>query len=158
MSNIELGKKLRDKVSGFTGIASTRNDFMTGNTQFNLTTKIGEDGTSKDMSFDIHQLEFVSDEGITVIEAPTETGIKLGEEVKDIVTGTKGIATLKCTFLNGCVYYTVSTKDAKEPKDAFIEYRRLFRVGPGVTKQITERTEASSKKTGGPSFKVPMRG
>lgn len=154
---IELGKKLRDKVSGFTGIASTRNDFMTGNTQFNLTTKVGEDGTSKDMSFDIHQLEFVSDEGITVIEAPTDTGITLGEEVEDIVTGVKGIATLKYTFLNGCIYYNVSTTDAKETKDLFVEYRRLVRVGPGVTEKITKRTEATPKKTGGPSFKVPMR-
>ncbi len=155
---ITLGKKLRDKVSGFTGIANTRTDFMTGNVQFNLITKIGEDGLSKDQSFDIHQLEFVSDEGITVIEAPVDTGVKLGEEYKDIITGAKGIATLKCTFLNGCVYYTVSTKDAKDPKDMFVEYRRLVRVGPGVIKQITEQVKASPKKTGGPSFKVPMRG
>lgn len=155
---ITLGKKLRDKVSGFTGIASTRNDFMTGNVQFNLTSKAGEDGTFKEMSFDIYQLEFVSDEGITAIEAPTDTGIKLGEEVEDIVSGIRGIATLKCTFLNGCVYYSVSTKDSKDPKDSFIEYRRLTVIGSGVTEQITIRTKASVEKTGGPSFKVPMRG
>lgn len=158
MNNIELGKKLRDKVSGFAGIASTRTHFMTGNIQFNLTTKLGEDGLYKDGAFDIHQLEFVSDEGITVIESPIETGIELGEEVEDIVTGTKGIATLKTVFLNGCVYYTICTKDEKDPKDMFVEYRRLIRVGPGVTKQIAERTEATPKKTGGPAFKVPMRG
>lgn len=156
-TEIGLGKKLRDKVTGFTGVATVKTTFLTGNVQYNLATQVNKEGVSKDLAFDHFQLEYIG-EGVDVIAAPSDTGIKLGEEVKDIITGAKGIATLESTFLNGCVYYSVSTKDAKDPKEMFVEYRRLTRVGLGVTKQIAARTEAAPEKTGGPSFKVPMRG
>jgi hypothetical protein len=151
-----LGKKLKDKVSGFTGIASIKTNFLTGTVQYTLVAPVDKKGDIRELSFDVYQLEYI-DEGVTTIEAPTDTGIKLGEEVKDIVTGVEGITIQECIFLNGCVYYTVSTKDEKEPKDMFIEYCRLTRIGVGVSEQIAERTADIKVKTGGPSFKVPMR-
>jgi predicted metalloprotease with PDZ domain len=152
-----LGKKLRDKVSGFTGIASVKTNFLTGTVQYTLVPPVDKKGDVREMSFDVYQLEYV-DEGVDTIEAPTDTGIKLGEEVKDIVTSMEGIAIQECIFLNGCVYYTVTTKDEKDPKDLFIEYRRLTRTGAGVSEQITARTAVTKVKTGGPAYKVPMRG
>lgn len=153
---IELGKKLRDKVSGFTGIASVKTNFLTGNVQYTLVSPVDKKGDIRELSFDVHQLEYIG-EGVDTIQAPADTGIKLGEAVKDIVTGVKGVTIQECTFLNGCVYYTVSDQNTKEPKDMFIEYRRLTRTGAGVSDQIAERTAGTEVKTGGPSFKVPMR-
>lgn len=39
--------------------------------------------------------------------------IKLGDKVKDKISGLSGIATARTEFLNGCVQYTVSRKLGK---------------------------------------------
>lgn len=153
---IALGKKLRDKVSGFTGIASVKTEFLTGNVQYELVMQVDKSGKSEFRSFDEFQLEYVG-EGIDAIKAPGDTGIRLGEKVKDIVTGGTGIATLKSTFLNGCVYYSVVTQDQKDPKEYFTEYRRLTRVSAGVMATIAKRMGTDSVRTGGPAFSVPRR-
>ena len=153
---------MRDKVSGFTGVATTETHFLTGNVQFTLTPQAGGIFGREAVAFDIHQLEYAG-AGIDIIEAPENTGIALGEKVKDIVMGIEGIATLKTIFMNGCVYYTIihkSPKDVSDPKESFIEYKRLTRVGAGVTAAIAKRNalEASDAATGGPAYSVPKRG
>ena len=42
--------------------------------------------------------------------------IKLGQKVKDTVTGFVGIATSKIEYLNGCVQYCVKPKVGKDGK------------------------------------------
>lgn len=172
----QLGQVLKDKVSGFKGIATNRTEFMTGNVQFQLQSKggllsrfsVGQLGT-----FDQHQLGFVKHGDVVSIESVRDTGIVLGAKVKDIVSGIIGIATQKVTFLNGCVYYTVvppASEGSLEVKDVFIEYKRLATVNKGVTaalsKNIAILDPAASKSTkpanevavGGPAYAVPSRG
>lgn len=159
MNDLKIGQQMRDKISGFAGIATTETEFMTGNIQFSLTPPASSIFGRECQSFDVHQLEYAG-VGTDVIDAPDDTGIKLGEKVKDIVSGVEGIATLKTTFINGCVYYTVTpsaAKGATEIKDVFVEYKRLDRVSTGVTAKIAKRTAAESG-TGGPAYCVPQRG
>jgi hypothetical protein len=67
-----LGQRLRDRVSGFEGIATGRLQYLNGCVQYLLRPKIGADGKTIDGEwFDDQQIEFV-DEGITV--APKRTG------------------------------------------------------------------------------------
>jgi len=165
MIELKLGQQMRDKVSGFAGIATTETEFMTGNVQFSLQPPAGGIFGAAAQSFDVHQLEYAG-VGTNVVQAPADTGIELGFKVKDIVSGVSGIATQKTTFLNGCIYYAVvpeAAKDATEIKDFFIEYKRLNKVSVGVTPTITKRLAEEQATgelvaTGGPSFKVPMRG
>lgn len=163
MIELKLGQQMRDKVSGFTGIADARIEFMTGNVQYNLIRPVNKQGEPSDgLSFDQHQLESIK----TVLEpiAPSSGGsIKLGQKVKDIVTGAQGIATLRTTFLNGCVYVSVVTPDAvgSPSTTLFTDAYRLERVSEGIVAKITKAvtsTEPGEKKPGGLSYKVPMRG
>lgn len=66
MSNyeIKLGDKVRDKVTGFEGIATSRTEFMNGCVQIEVTSKLkkGERPKIDDMSgvgIDIEQLEVI---------------------------------------------------------------------------------------------------
>lgn len=158
MTTLKLGQVMRDKVSKFTGIADVQIEFLTGNVQYSLAPQFDptqERAQSAAKAFDAFQLEYVG-EGVDSIES-TYDGVKLGEKVKDIVTGIVGIPTMKSTFLNGCVYFDVAieTKEAKDSSSMFFDGLRLKRVSAGVTEQIKKAVPAV--KTGGPSYCVPER-
>lgn len=159
---IRLGYTARDKVSGFTGVAHSRLEFLTGNVQYSLQPP-AKDGVLPDLiAFDEHQLEEVPGAAVPSIAPPADTGVKLGEKVKDIVSQVEGIATRRVIFLNGCVYYTV--QDVKANKDGsivehFLEWKRLERTGAGVTAKIAKRDEPAKVRTGGPNTRgMPARG
>jgi hypothetical protein len=154
---------MRDKVSGFIGTADVCTEFLTGNVQYSLVPPINPTDkveAGKPKVFDSYQLEHIADH-LEPIAPPENTGIVLGEKVKDIVSGVTGIATLKSTFLNGCVYYTVVPDVTDSPKDLsemFFEYVRLKRMGAGVAPAIAKRKEAGTiKPTGGPAHYTPRR-
>lgn len=153
-----LGNTLRDKVSGFTGVATSKTDFMTGNVQYSLQPPIKDGGAlPESVGFDAHQLETVVPNATVIpfIEAPADTGILLGEKVKDQVTGVEGIAVRRHTFLNGCIYYSI--QDTKPNKDGtiiehFLEWKRLQRTGAGVTAKINKAPpQKAARDTGGPN-------
>ncbi len=49
--------------------------------------------------------------------------IKLGQKVKDVVTGFTGIAVAKCIYLNGCVQFQIVPRFNPE---SGILYRNLW--------------------------------
>jgi len=60
----------------------------------------------------------------------------LGKKVKCKVTGLKGIATSKVTYINGCVQYRVTPKADKSnnmPRSEYIDTQELKIIGDGVT-------------------------
>lgn len=74
MSKFKLGQTLRDRVSGFTGIAMAKVEFYNGCERFCLEPKIGSDGKTIDgVYFDIQQLEYV-DDGLLASRPSTRTG------------------------------------------------------------------------------------
>lgn len=72
--------------------------------------------------------------------------IKLGQRVRDIVTGYVGIATARCEYLNGCVHYGVRApcKDNKPEDTHYIDWQQLEVVDDGVLGKI------AAQPTGGP--------
>jgi len=166
--SIRLGVTARDKVSGFTGIVHSKIEFLTGNVQFALQPPAKEGVLPDTIGFDEHQLEEAPGASVPSIAPPADTGVKLGEKVKDIVTKFEGIATKRSTFLNGCVYYMVvdEEKGGKDggPQEMFIEWKRLERTGAGVVAAIAKREEkagvsTTARRTGGPATRsMPQRG
>jgi len=164
---LKLGQTLRDATSGFTGIAIQKMENLAGNTQYALQpqTKTG-DNYPEAMFLDHHMLDYV-DDGVSarVTEVTEEEKFKLGERVKDKVSGFEGIAVAKATYLNGCVSYVVipKVKDAtlfnEAPKENYLSSVRLERVDEGVNKTVTPPPPAASGKTpGGPAQRVTHRG
>ncbi len=74
--------------------------------------------------------------------------IKLGQEVKDRVSGFKGIATATTRFMQGCDRVLVSPKVAKDgtlPEGRMFDEPDLDVVGDGIKLRPQPK-----KKTGGP--------
>lgn len=54
--------------------------------------------------------------------------VKLGDEVKDRITGFRGIAVCRSEWLNGCVRIGITSKELKDGKpidDVFIDEKQL---------------------------------
>jgi hypothetical protein len=67
---MKLGQRLKDKVSGFTGIATSRTEFLNGCVRIALSPPVDKEGKMVDERwFDMQQLELV-DDGILPKEEP----------------------------------------------------------------------------------------
>jgi hypothetical protein len=67
----QLGNVLRDRITGFEGIATARVEYLNGCIQFCLKRKIGADGKMPEAEYiDSQQLEFVGD-GLAVVQTAT---------------------------------------------------------------------------------------
>ncbi|MDR1347825.1 MAG: hypothetical protein LBJ63_05255 [Prevotellaceae bacterium] len=60
--------------------------------------------------------------------------IKLGQKVRDMVTGFEGIAIARIEYLNGCIQYCVKPQSQKGemPESEYIDHQQLEVVGDGV--------------------------
>ena len=69
---IKLGNKVRDKVTGYEGVATARVEYLNGCVQFCVKPRVGSDGKMPDHEYiDVQQLEVVS-QGETI--TPSKTG------------------------------------------------------------------------------------
>jgi hypothetical protein len=59
--------------------------------------------------------------------------IKLGQKVRDAITGFEGIATAKVEYINGCVQFGIQPQatDGKMPESVYLDHQRLVAVGDG---------------------------
>ena len=79
--------------------------------------------------------------------------IKLGDEVKDLITGYEGIVIARIDYLNGCVQYGVKArvKDAALKEAEYIDKDQLVRLGPGLNKADNAKVEEGEEpETGAP--------
>lgn len=62
METIELGKKVKDKVTGFTGIAVTKCEYLNGCIQYEVAAPVDKDGKKTDTIWvDEVQMEVIND-------------------------------------------------------------------------------------------------
>jgi hypothetical protein len=161
---IKLGVEARDVATGFTGIVTQRIDQLNGNVQYALQPKSEDPSVMKDpIAVDHHMLEYVS-EGVVdrVTEVTHKTDIKVGEELEDILTGARGIATDLMTYMNGCQSFTMVTKISKTDEDkggliSYVQTVRAKRVGPGIKNEVAVAPKAANGKTpGGPARRLSV--
>lgn len=69
--NFQLGNKLRDTITGFSGIATSRVEYLTGCIQYGIAPKCTSDGKIQETQyFDEQRLVFEED-GIATTSKPT---------------------------------------------------------------------------------------
>lgn len=83
--------------------------------------------------------------------------IKLGQRVKDLVSGFVGMTTARTEYLNGCIQFSVTPpvdKEGKKPDGIWFDEEQLEYVGPGITlPRLT--TAPQLAKTGGDQPDAP---
>lgn len=79
---------------------------------------------------------------------------KLGQKLRDRVTGLEGIAVQRIEYLNGCVQYAIKPKakkgDVTLPDGWCIDQQQLEVVDEGLNKS----KPVEKKKTGGPETRL----
>jgi hypothetical protein len=91
-------------------------------------------------------------------EIMTSKDVRMGIEVKDRVTGLRGIITGKTEYINGCVQWLVKPpvdKDGKLVDGCWIDTIQLEVVGQGIAEPETERTSTKTNGPGGPNADAP---
>jgi hypothetical protein len=155
-NRIKLGMMAKDIATGLTGVVTRRVDQLSGNTQFVLQ-PAGDGKTAPDgHQIDHQQLEKV-DNGYMdrVIEVTEPTKLRLGQKLRDMVSGHEGIATSKHTFMNGCEFFNVAGPKRDQDKDSleyFLNVKQLELVDDGVLPKLNPKKVV--RPTGGPSTRV----
>jgi hypothetical protein len=150
---IALGNKVKDRVSGFTGIATSKHTEFSGMVQYGIQPAVEAKKLTEHpdaMSFDAVQVQYVG-EGLAAIAKPTNVTLpfELGEEVEDRLTGIKGIAKRRNDWMNGCVSISIQQKGepGKEPpKSHQANYTVVRRVGPGIREETPKH---AARRPGG---------
>lgn len=160
VDDIKLGMKVRDPATGLVGLASMRSALLSGTVQYAIVPQ-GDGATVPEGYFvDDFMLEYV-DDGVSKRTPPIDDSVtvRLGEKLKDTVTGMVGIATDSTTYLNGCVHFTLTPEVKKgEVKGSHhFDHKRLKKVGEGLVGVLTPKPtkaapkpEISRSRTGGP--------
>lgn len=164
---IKLGCKAKDATTGFVGTVIQRLDQLNGNTQYALqpAAVVTEPGATypEAMFIDQHLVDMVDSHlSDRVTEVTHKVDFVLGNEVVDKITGFKGIATERATYMNGCESYFVIPKyDAskmfqdRQPEGSWTSAIRLEYKGVGIAQTITPPPVATNgKQPGGPAQRV----
>lgn len=156
MEDIKLGSIIVDLQSGYEGTATARVELFSGNVQYTVTPSVkkGCEKFPEQVNFDAATVK-LKGKGISALaQEPQPTGIAIGDEVECILSGFKGVASMKSTFMNGCVYFDVTKPEnatKKRPAESmFISSTRLKLV---KAKKVTP-IKASVKAPGGPSTRA----
>lgn len=150
----DLGMTVRDRVSGYTGVATSWHDTYSGVAQIGVTSRVKDDGSYGDaMSFDLQQLEIVGDRAMDMT-MPAPHSFAIGDTVTDNVTGASGVIVEFSTFLNGCVHVSAQPKVDKDGK---VPERFFWSVNRIALKEKAPAAPAEKPTRGGPVRKVVTR-
>lgn len=157
MTQITIGCVATDITSGFEGTVTAKNELFNGNVQYSIQPKAikGAEKLPEAYSIDEVSLKF-KNKGVSENAVKAQhTDIKLGDEVEDIISGHKGVATTKTTFLNGCVYFEVVTKSNEAKKfDSSTMFLSCTRLKKTTAKKVEPIVPKGEEPTGGPSTRA----
>jgi hypothetical protein len=154
VAQILLGQKVKDLVTGLTGIAITRAEFISGAPRVGVQPGLGKDGNPLEThEFDESQLKVLDVKRVVKTE-PNPALVDIGQEGKDRITGFKGIITGRAVFLNGCARIALQPPVDKEGKARKIEWFDETNI-ESKRKKVVAAKEEPKKRTGGPGIGMP---
>lgn len=149
---IQLGDKVRDKITGFEGIVVSHTVFVAGCERVGVQSQELHEGKPVSVQmFDVPNLTILEKNAFKVPEINDGT-VQLGDRVRDTVTNFKGIATSITSEITGesRVGITPEAKSDGKPAEGY-----LF-SGTHVEK-VEEKHEAPSGKRTGGDQQLPKR-
>lgn len=75
--NVERGDRVRDSITGYTGIVLARSEYLNGCVRFLVVSEKLEDGKSVDETFDAHQLEILEKGAVPAMAIADSTAGKV---------------------------------------------------------------------------------
>lgn len=159
--SVILGQKVKDVITGFEGIATTRHIFLNRQSMIGVQPALDKKKPSDHpdaISFDEIQIKVVGP-GQSKLTTPSSKiiGFVLGDEVKDRSTGLIGVAMTLTEYMNGCSRVSIQAKldkDGAPPKLYHCDYQHVERVGDGLNKKNAPEAPAPRRAAGGAPQRV----
>jgi hypothetical protein len=146
---VELGSEVKDLVTGFQGIAVSEIEWLNGCYRYTIRPPVGKDGKIlDDATFDGPQLKTVKTGAVKANPTRDNPDIELGAEVKDSVTGFRGIAVARMRWISGNVTIGVQPKFKKKEKE--VPGIETFNVLNAISLEKKRKIVPVQKRTGGP--------
>lgn len=137
---VRLGSRVRDLITGLTGIAIARTEWLYGCARVVVEPTELRDGKPMDaVWFDEQRVEEIEPNVMPVVE-PGPVDIALGNKVKDKITGFQGVAVAKTIWSSGSVTLSIEPTELHDRKpieaQAFDSHRvqLLEETSPPVSK------------------------
>lgn len=148
---ILLGIIVRDKVTGFIGVAENRATFLYGCDRYCVQPKIDKEGKMPESKMiDEPQLEIVEGE-VAAMEPAIEPKqlVEMGQLVLDPIRSTEGTVIGRAVYLNGCsrVLIQPKQKGEKERKSWWVDEPQVE-----LRNRFIKKREKIEKKRGGPAL------
>jgi heat shock protein HspQ len=162
-TEIELGQKVQDSISGYTGIVNTIGDHISGCTRVGVHA-VGEEGSkirNDEEFFYPDQLEILEEENeYTEMDSVTESKVETGAHVEEAVTGFEGYVVVINYHLYNCpqvaVVSTVKPGVSETGECMWFDEPRLSIIdGDDFTNAFEDLKEEKSTATGSVSDKGP---
>lgn len=146
----KLGDEVKDQINGVTGVLIARFYHITGCDRFMLETPVKDDKVGELYECAAERLELVTAHPERHREEVPDIHIKLGDQVKSVMSGVAGTATIIQVPLHGAIRVDVQPKwDPKEkkmPDGYFIDVGFLEVVEPYTPRPKPEKTPQPSQK------------
>ena len=147
---IPLGTVVRDKVTGFVGIAENRATFLYGCDRYCVQPQVDKDGKIPENQM-VDEPQLVIVEGEKVVMSPAgepKQLVELGQSVFDPVRGMEGTVMGRAVYLNGCARIWIQPKQKGEK-----ERRSWWVDEPQVEprESCIKKASKTEKKRGGPA-------
>lgn len=156
--DVNLGDKVKDKLTGFTGIVNALSFELDGTVFVGIQPQELDNGKpAEGMDFDIERIEVLEPGAVKVVDGSSaKETIKLGAIYEDRTSGFKGAAVSVVLFFGGCARVTLRgkvDKDNKRPDPVMIPVESAVLVDA----KPAEAAEKAKTKTGGPGrHEAPM--
>lgn len=150
---IKLGDKVKDELTGFTGVATCRSEWLHGCSRIMIEPdKLGDKGSPiEGEPFDEQRVTLVSRSAIGYRHVRDQPIFRLGDKLRDKINGFSGIAVARHTYLGGFDAYTIEPETLDENgqpiKAQSYESTRLDHV---AAKAVPMSPNADPARPGGP--------
>lgn len=143
------GIKATDKASGFEGIITSRSELLNGCIKYAVQPQVTKQGEYPD-SYDIDEQDIMPAKGSYKPESHTFK-YRIGDEVKSLINGYRGIIVMRILDLNKCERYVIEGKFSKEGKRVNVHalQQEIKVIGKGLNKEL----EPKKAYTGCPATK-----
>lgn len=150
-----LGYKVKDKITGITGVAVQKVYYLNGCTQYSVQPKPGKDGKlPESVRIDDVQLVKIS-KVISPISHHGKAHFEMMEDVKDTLTGLKGKVMAKTWYMDGTIRFGYQPK-VEAGKTEIHTYWQDSEVLVSTTKKKPKAPKV--KPSGGPQqFNPPTK-
>lgn len=150
---IEIGDKVKCKVSKLEGVVTAVTSYLHGCDRLAIHYGLDRDGKPLDpLYIDEPQAELLNKQEVKRM-ASGSTPIKLGDKIKDPISGLDGIAFGRADFLYGCIRIAIAPKLDKEGKKRDIEWFDANQLEILKEKVV----DSGNRRTGGPIPSIPTQ-